>query len=142
MTRQRCGTLPVLAFAALEGGLSAFEGVDMQVIRRKSEALSELFIELVESFGADFGAVLASPRSAAQRGSHVSFAHQDGYALMQQLISRGIIGDFRAPNLLRFGFTPLYLRYVDVWDAAQGLREELQRWRTVGPSAVVRQSVT
>jgi len=61
---------------------------------------------------------------------------------MQQLISRGIIGDFRAPNLLRFGFTPLYLRYVDVWDAAQGLREELQRWRTVGPSAVVRQSVT
>ena len=142
MTRHRCGTPPVLAFAALEGALSVFEGVDMQVLRRKSEALSELFIELVESFGADFGAVLASPRSAAQRGSHVSFAHPDGYALMQQLISRGIIGDFRAPNLLRFGFTPLYLRYVDVWDAAQGLREELQRWRTVGPSAVVRQSVT
>lgn len=142
MTRHRCGTPPVLAFAALEGALSAFEGVDMQVIRRKSEALSELFIELVESFGADFGAALASPRSAAQRGSHVSFAHPDGYALMQQLISRGIIGDFRAPNLLRFGFTPLYLRYVDVWDAAQGLREELQRWRTVGPSAVVRQLVT
>jgi len=142
MARHRCGTPPVLAFAALEGALSVFEGIDMQTVRRKSQALSELFIELVESFAADYGAALASPRRAAERGSHVSFAHPDGYALMQQLIARGIIGDFRAPDLLRFGFTPLYLRYVDVWDAAQGLREELERWRTVGPSAVVRQSVT
>lgn len=142
MARHRCGTPPILAFAALEGALSVFEGVDMAVLRRKSIALSELFIELVESFDADFDTALASPRNAAERGSHVSLTHPDGYALMQQMIARGIIGDFRAPNLLRFGFTPLYLRYVDVWDAVQGLREELERWRKYGPSDVVRQSVT
>jgi kynureninase len=142
MARHRCGTPPILAFAALEGALSVFEGVDMAVLRRKSIALSELFIELVESFDADFDTALASPRNAVERGSHVSLTHPDGYALMQQLIARGIIGDFRAPNLLRFGFTPLYLRYVDVWDAVQGLREELERWRKYGPSDVVRQSVT
>jgi kynureninase len=142
MARHRCGTPPILAFAALDGALSVFEGVDMAVLRRKSIALSELFIELIESFDADFDTALASPRNAAERGSHVSLTHPDGYALMQQLIARGIIGDFRAPNLLRFGFTPLYLRYVDVWDAVQGLREELERWRKYGPSDVVRQSVT
>ncbi|MBU3671476.1 MAG: kynureninase [Sinobacteraceae bacterium] len=142
MARHRCGTPPILAFAALEGALSVFEGLDMAELRAKSLALMELFVEIVESFGQDFCIALASPRDAAQRGSHVSFAHPDGYSLMQQLIARGIIGDFRAPNLLRFGFTPLYLRYVDVWDAAQGLREELERWRKFGPAAVVRQSVT
>ena len=142
MTRHRCGTPPVLAFAALEGALSAFEGVDMQVIRRKSEALSELFIELVESFGADFGAVLASPRSAAQRGSHVSFAHPDGYALMQQLISRGIIGDFRAPNLLRFGFTPLYTSFADVWGAVDILARILDERQWDQPQFLAKKAVT
>jgi kynureninase len=72
----------------------------------------------------------------------VSFAHRDGYALIQQLIKRGVIGDFRTPNLMRFGFTPLYLHYVDVWDAAQALREELEQWREHGPPRVTRLAVT
>lgn len=153
MTRHRCGTPPILAFAALEGALSAFDQVDMGVLRDKSIALSELFIHLVGELnaleGQPVGAlergptlVLASPQAAAHRGSHVSFAHPDGYALVQRLIARGVIGDFRAPDLMRFGFAPLYLRYVDVWDAVQVLREELARWRQYGGVEVVRQAVT
>jgi kynureninase len=71
------------------------------------------------------GLALASPREAARRGSQVSFRHAEGYAVMQALIARGVIGDFRAPDLLRFGFAPLYLRFVDVFDAAAALREVL-----------------
>jgi kynureninase len=119
-----------------------FDGIDLQALRRKSLALAELFIALVEQLGPDSGLTLASPRDPALRGSHVSFAHADGYSLMQQLIERGVIGDFRAPDLLRFGFTPLYLRYVDVWDAVATLRDELERWRREGPRRVERLAVT
>jgi kynureninase len=87
--------------------------------------LSELFIERVEALPGAGALSLASPRDPARRGSHVSFAHADGYPLMQRLIARGVVGDFRAPDLLRFGFTPLYLRFVDVWDAVRILGEEL-----------------
>ena len=142
MTRHRCGTPPVIAYAALEGALSVFDGIDMQLLRRKSLALADLFIALVEGLGSDSGLTLASPRDAAARGSHVSFAHADGYSLMQQLIGRGVIGDFRAPDLLRFGFTPLYVRYVDIWDAVEALREELALWRREGPRRVARLAVT
>lgn len=142
MTRHRCGTPPVLAFAALDGALSVFDGLDMQAVRRKSLALADLFIALVEGLGSASGLTLASPRDAAARGSHVSFAHTDAYGLMQQLIGRGVIGDFRAPDLLRFGFTPLYLRHVDIWDAVQVLAEELERWRREGPRQVERLAVT
>lgn len=123
--RHRCGTPPVLAFAALDGALEAFDGLDMAAVRRKSVQLSSLFIELVEALPGAEALSLASPRDPARRGSHVSFAHADGYPLMQRLIARGVVGDFRAPDLLRFGFTPLYLRFVDVWDAVRILGEEL-----------------
>ncbi len=142
MARHRCGTPPVIAYAALDGALSVFDGIDLQALRHKSLALAELFIALVEQLGPDSGLTLASPRDPALRGSHVSFAHADGYSLMQQLIERGVIGDFRAPDLLRFGFTPLYLRYVDVWDAVATLRDELERWRREGPRRVERLAVT
>ena len=142
MTRHRCGTPPILSFAALDGALSVFDGVDMADVRRKAQLLIDLFIGLIDDMGMDTGLVLASPRDAARRGSHVSFAHRDGYALIQQLIKRGVIGDFRTPNLMRFGFTPLYLHYVDVWDAAQALREELEQWREHGPPRVTRLAVT
>jgi kynureninase len=142
MTRHRCGTPPILSFAALDGALSVFDGVDMADVRRKAQSLIDLFIGLIDDMGMDTGLVLASPRDAARRGSHVSFAHRDGYALIQQLIKRGVIGDFRTPNLMRFGFTPLYLHYVDVWDAAQALREELEQWREHGPPRVTRLAVT
>ena len=142
MTRHRCGTPPILAYAALDGALTAFDGLDMQAVRRKSIALSELFIELVESRGLGHELTLASPRDVARRGSHVSFAHEQGYTLMQRLIARHVIGDFRAPNLMRFGFAPLYLQYVDVWDAIEILSEEVQRWRESGGVSAPRLTVT
>jgi len=131
--RHRCGTPPVLAFAALDGALETFDGVDMAAVRHKSVQLSELFIALVEALPGADALTLASPRDPQRRGSHVSFAHAQGYPLMQRLISRGVIGDFRAPDLLRFGFTPLYLRFVDVWDAVRIFGEEMAAM-PAGPS--------
>ncbi|MFN2446112.1 MAG: kynureninase [Vicinamibacterales bacterium] len=136
MTRFICGTPPILSLAALECGvetvLAAEDHGGLAAIRHKSIALTELFIELVESRCAGHGLALASPRDADERGSHVAFAHPtDGYAVMQALIARGVIGDFRAPDILRFGFTPLYTRFVDVWDAADRLHGALAsgEWR-------------
>ena len=110
----------------------------MAALRAKSMALGDLFIERVEQRCAGRGLELASPRDATVRGSQVSFSHPDGYAIMQALIERGVIGDYRAghaesgeANLLRFGFTPLYTRFVDVWDAAETLAAVLDSdvWR-------------
>jgi kynureninase len=104
----------------------------MEALRDKSVQLTRLFIELVEARCAGHGLALASPREDAQRGSQVCFAHaQGGYAMVQALIARGVIGDFRAPDILRFGFTPLYTRFVDVWDAVEHLRQVLEsgEWR-------------
>ena len=142
VARHRCGTPPVIAYAALEGALSVFEGLDLNALRHKSMALSELFIELVEASELGAELTLASPREAIRRGSHLSFSHDEGYTLMQRLIARGVIGDFRAPNLLRFGFAPLYVRYVDVWDAVEILRDEVRRWRESGGPSIARMAVT
>ena len=131
--RHRCGTPPVLAFAALDGALDIFDGLDLVAVRRKSVQLSELFIASVEALPSARALTLASPRDPRRRGSHVSFAHAQGYPLMQRLISRGVNGDFRAPDLLRFGFTPLYLRFVDVWDAVRIFGEEMDAM-PAGPS--------
>lgn len=116
------GTPPILSLAALEAGLDQFAGVDMAEVRRKSIALGDLFIALVEQELAGHGLTLASPRDGNRRGSQVSFRHPEGYPIMQALIARGVVGDFRAPDILRFGFTPLYVRYQDVWEAVQRLR--------------------
>lgn len=119
--RLLCGTPPVLSLAALDAALDLWAQVDLAEVRAKSVALSELFIALVEDRCAGFGLVLASPRRAAERGSQLSFRHAESYAIKQALIARGVIGDFRAPDLLRVGFTPLYLRYADIWDAVEAL---------------------
>ncbi len=125
------GTPPVLSMAALECGLTTFDGVDLTAIRRKSQALGDLMIRLVTQECPDAGIRLASPSDSAQRGSQVSYAHESGYAIMQALIARGVIGDFRAPDLMRFGFTPLYIRYQDIWDAVATLKIVLssEEWR-------------
>ena len=116
------GTPSILALAALECGLATFAGIAMADVETKARALSQLFIDEVESrCGGELR--LASPRDATQRASHVSFSHQEGYAIMQALIARGVIGDFRAPDLLRFGFAPLYNRFEDMWRAADILGE-------------------
>ena len=105
----------------LEVGLDIHLSADMAAIRAKSMALTDLFIRLVEQRCAGHGFTLASPREAAARGSQVSFAHADGYPIMRALIAAGVIGDFRAPDTVRFGFTPLYVGYADVWDAVDRL---------------------
>ena len=126
IARALCGTPPILSLAALEVGVETVLAADMAAVRAKSMALGDLFIQLVEGQGADrLGLSLASPREATRRGSQVSFRHAEGYAVMQALIARAVIGDFRAPDLLRFGFAPLYVRYVDVFDAAAALIEVL-----------------
>jgi kynureninase len=125
LRRQLVGTPSILALAALEAGLAVFEGLDMVAVEAKALAMGEVLIDLVETQCAGMGLELASPRDGALRGSHVSFARPEGYAIMQALIARGVVGDFRAPDILRFGLTPLYLRFVDLWDAVGRLREVL-----------------
>ena len=134
--RFACGTPPVLSMAALECGLDVHRAAQqhggMAALRAKSVALTQLFIALVEAHCAGHGLLLCTPREAAQRGSQVSFVlAEGGHAVMQALIARGVIGDFRAPDILRFGFTPLYTRFVDVWDAVEQLRQVLYsgEWR-------------
>jgi kynureninase len=111
----------------VEIGLRIFKQTSMQAIRKKSLALSDLMIALVESRCATHPLELVTPRTHAQRGSQVSFTHPHGYAVMQALIARGIIGDYREPGIMRFGLTPLYTRFVDVWGAVEGLREILDQ---------------
>ena len=123
--RALCGTQPVVSLALVECGLDIFAQTDMQALRRKSLALTDLFIALVESRCAGLGLTLATPRQHEQRGSHVSFAHAHGYAVMRELIARGVIGDYREPHVMRFGFTPLYTQFTDVWDAVSTLRRIL-----------------
>jgi kynureninase len=120
-----CGTPSVIGMSALDSALDLMSEASIEALRAKSIALADLFIRQVEPFAAEAGLSLVTPRDAARRGSQVSYAHADGYPVMQALIARGVIGDFRAPDLLRFGFAPLYVRYVDVHDAAEHLGEVL-----------------
>lgn len=127
MRRFLTGTPGVLSLAALHEGLRTFEGVDLDAVRRKGAALGDLFLRLADERLAEFGVTPASPRDARQRGSQIALRHRDAYPVMQALISRGVLGDFRAPDLLRFGFAPLYVRYRDIWVAVAALREVLLR---------------
>ena len=122
MSRFLAGTPPILSMAALDDGLQTFEGVELAAVRRKSVELGDLFLRLAGERLAEFGVVPASPEDARQRGSQVSLRHPDGYALMKALIARDVVGDFRGPDLMRFGLAPLFVRYADVWDAVEALR--------------------
>lgn len=138
--RMRVGTPPIIAFAALDAALDVWEGIDMADVRTRSIELSELFIEEVER-RCD-GVTLASPRDPMRRGSQVSFRHPEGYAVMQALIDRGVIGDFRAPDIMRFGFTPLYLDEDDITAAAKVLGEILASRAWDDPRFKTRAAVT
>ena len=135
-------TPSILALAALEEGVDLLLQADLRELRAKSQALTEAFITLVEARCTGLGLSLATPRDPARRGSQVSFAHDHSYAVMQALIARGVIGDFRAPDLLRFGFSPLYIRHVDVWDAAEALRDVLVSGAWQRPEFQQRAAVT
>jgi kynureninase len=142
-----CGTPPVLSMAALECGvdtvIAARDHGGIDAIRAKSIALTDLFIALVDERCAAHGFMVVTPRDSAQRGSQVSISHPgDGYAIMQALIARGVIGDFRAPDILRFGFTPLYTRFVDVWDAVDRLEQVMTSGEWREPRFAVRAAVT
>jgi kynureninase len=138
--RMRVGTPPVLAMAALGAALDIWEGVDMAALRARSIELTQLFIAEVEA--ACPGLTLASPRDPGARGSQVSFRHAQGYAIIQALIARGVIGDFRAPDILRFGFTPLYLHPDEVRRAAAHLAEVMAHRLWDRPEYRTRAAVT
>ncbi|WP_430458938.1 kynureninase [Shimia sagamensis] len=127
--RMRVGTPPILQLGVLQEALKAWDGVDMGDLRAASQRLSDLFIKEVEARCPML--TLASPRDANTRGSQVSFAFEHGYAAMQAIIDRGVIGDFRAPNIMRFGFTPLYLDDADIVAAAKIIEDVMtnEHWR-------------
>jgi kynureninase len=136
------GTQPILSMRAIVAALDALVGVDLATVREKSKALTNLFIALIEERCGGHGLELASPREAEQRGSHVSWRHENGFAITQALIARGVVGDFRAPDILRFGFAPLYLRFGDVADAVDRLRDILESGAWRNPAYARRSSVT
>lgn len=129
--RLLCGTQPILSLRALNSGLAAIEDVAMADIREKSLAMSDLFMDLVEDACRANGCELVTPRDHAIRGSQVSITFDNGYAVVQALMERGIVGDFRAPNMMRFGFAPAYLSFADVWRAADAFNDVMTSgsWR-------------
>lgn len=137
-----CGTQPVVSLSVAECGLDIALRADPVAVRRKSLELSDLFIALVEERCSRHPLTLITPRDPVARGSHVSFLHPEGYAVMQALIARGVIGDYREPQVLRFGITPLYLGYTDIWDAVEILRDILDSGAWDRPEFRTRAAVT
>ena len=142
LTRFLAGTPPILSLAALESGVESFAGVSMDALWAKSVAVFDLFLALVEERCAGHGLECISPRESALRGSHISFRHPHAFEISQALIAEGVIGDFRAPDVARFGLTPLYVGYQDVWEAVDRLVRILdnQSWRE--PRFGIRSKVT
>jgi len=140
--RMLVGTPSVLAASAFDTALDAFSGVNMADIRHKSLGLTKLFIDLVQQELSDYSFKNATPTDSNRRGSHVSLMHNNGYAIMQALIDHKVIGDFRAPNYMRFGFTPLYLGYEDVYRAVETLAEIMETEVWQDPKYSERGSVT
>ena len=134
------GTPPILGLAALEAGLDAFEGVTMERLWTKSRALFDVFHALVEQRCPELACI--SPRGEDQRGSHISFRHPHAYELCQALIADDVIGDFRAPDVIRFGLTPLYLGFDDIWQGVDRLAGILESGSWQEPRFAVRARVT
>lgn len=131
--RMLSGTQPILSMRGVECGLDTYDGVSMQQVREKSMALCALFVELIELECSDYGLDVIGPSEFAQRGSHVSIAFEHGYSAVQAMIDRGVVGDFRAPNLMRFGFSPLYISFEEVWNAVATLADCLHQKSWLDP---------
>lgn len=140
--RLLCGTPSVLAMTALDVGVDLMLQARMDRVRAKSMALTDAFVALVDQELGAFGFTLASPREPTLRGSQVSLRHAEGYAIMRALIERGVIGDFRAPDILRFGFCPMFVRHVDVWDAVATVLDVMTTGAWDRPEFKVRAAVT
>ncbi len=138
--RMRVGTPPILQLAALDAALDVWDGVEMEDVRNKCLALGDLFIAEVEARCPDL--TLQTPREHDQRGSQISFAFEHGYAAMQAVIAHGVIGDFRAPNTMRFGITPLYLDEGDMIAAAEVIEKVMKEEMWRDPQYNVRSAVT
>ncbi|HEX6329134.1 MAG TPA: kynureninase, partial [Jiangellaceae bacterium] len=119
ITRVLTGTPSVLSMSALDAALDAFDGVPMAELRAKSLALTDYLIALADEHLTAYGVTVEAPREHGRRGSQVCLRHSEAYGLVQALIARGVVGDFRAPDLARFGLAPMYVRFVDVWDAVE-----------------------
>jgi kynureninase len=156
ISRYLCGTQPILSMVALECGLDTVSAAQplggIAALRRKSLALTDLFIDLVEERCAGHGLGLATPREHGRRGSQVCLTRAEGaYAIVQALIARGVVGDFRAgdgavdgaqPDILRFGFTPLYIGFEDTWHAVEHLRHVLEDAEWQRPEFMRKHAVT
>ena len=140
--RNQCGTQPILSMTALNAALDVWDDVDMQALRAKSLALCKCFIDLVEERCGKHGVTVEGPRQMELRGSHVSLHHPQGYGVMQALIANHVIGDFREPDMMRFGFTPLYTSFADVWDAVDILARILDAKEWDRPQFRSRKAVT
>jgi kynureninase len=140
-TSLAAGTPPIVAMAVLHSALEAFDGVQLSELRAKSVALTSMFMELVdERLPGTFD--FATPTEPARRGSQVSLRHEQAYGVVQALIKRGVVGDFRSPDIARFGFAPLYLRFVDVYDAVAALEAVMQSREWADPAFAGRRVVT
>jgi kynureninase len=143
ITQYLCGTPPVISMVALEAALDLWDGIDMRQIHAKARQLTGYFIDLVEARCGGHDLALISPRDAMRRGAQVAFTHPTGgHAIIAALIAEGVIGDFRAPDVLRFGFAPLYTRFVDVWHAVDRLADILDQRRWDRPEFHLRRKVT
>ena len=143
ITQYLCGTPPVISMVALEAALDLWDGIDMRQIHATARQLTGYFIDLVEALCGGHDLALISPRDAALRGAQVAFTHATGgHAIIAALIAEGVIGDFRAPDVLRFGFAPLYTRFVDVWHAVDRLAGILDQRRWDRPEFHLRRKVT
>ncbi|MDX1401657.1 MAG: kynureninase [Kiloniellales bacterium] len=140
--RNLCGSPNVIGMAALDAALDLILEARIERLREKSMRLSDLFIQLLEDRCGFHGFELVSPRDRECRGSHVSFAHPDGYAIMQALIARNVIGDFRAPDVMRFGFAPVYQRYTDIWDSVAALASIMDTREWDDPAFKTKAAVT
>ena len=137
--RMRAGTPPILGLAALDAALDAFDGVQMADLRRKSLSLTSLFMDLVRE---RTDLEIVTPAEPELRGSQVSVRHSEAYGVVQAMVARGVVGDFRTPDVARFGFAPLYVSHVDVWDAVEALCQVLERREYADPAYAVRAAVT
>lgn len=140
IARMTAGTPPILSLTALDAALDAFDGVDLSQLQEKAQQLCDCFIAEVEANCKELE--LVTPRDASIRGSQVSFRHPDGYAIVQALIERGVIGDFRAPDIMRFGFAPLYLRFADIGRAAHEIADIIKTGSWNQPRFITKSKVT
>lgn len=138
IVRWRTSSPPVLGLAALDGALSVYDGVSLAQVEAKALTLGDILLDRA----AELGLSAACPGPGDRRGGHVVLRHPEGYAIVQALIERGVVGDFRAPDLMRFGFNPLYTTYCEVWDAGAILAEVLESRTWDDPRHQARKAVT